>query len=1279
MVQKASYSVALGVGWLLLATATLFGTDSTKAQNWIEQLRHPISAVRVQAATKLAELGRLGELAETAIEPLAKCLQDPDANVRLYASFALGRIEADTERSLILLIPLLADRDEHVRYSAEWSIAEIAKRVSVREITDADARNLPPVFESAERELSKAAIQDRNLQAVKLASTRLKSHAKQMVAPKVGPTSQPSLPDPLPMPGVPEPKPPTASIGQTGPAIAEKTPADNLDVPLSLYNANDLVGRLQVVERMANSSEFDDSLRLAILKDELQNESYSSVATYAIARWHSSAQQLLSQLFSELWNGVPNGKWSEEYAESLVSRLKTVDARQLESLFNIATDTSRSSQLRLASLKAIQSSVTLQNLASAADTTIAPSLMSIAVNPMESDDIRCIAIETLASIKFSANNIAPTLIDLFLQPQLPKKVREETAHALAKLAPESVEAAGKIAGIMKSLRPEDSLYGRLATSLGSFGAVGAVGIDRLVEGLRASEELTRLSCARALENIGDSASRATTFLIARIIDPNETVAVKSQAAIAIRRMGPNAIKMLSEQIQNPEATMREHVIRSLSLASDSNPAFLDSFLSVLTDSYEKGPVRAAAATALGSLGPTAIAAAPALLKSCEANQPSELRSAAMIAIAQIAPQQASAVVRENLNDSEPLVRASASFGLHLCGDTAASLEALLQFLDGPESETLVLNMLADIGPSVVTHAIAIAESRDRSATERLCCVQASAAMPNAPWPAIVRLLNDDEIGDGVAAMLESADLFESEKAPLLLSLLRDGHVDKATRSRIMTVIEAEGFGSGGVEGAWANTLAIHQPDAARALNSAKEKRVMSAMQSSSMIPHPAVPPRATSSNESLLKTGEASSEFVPQAARKRLPPNKADEEPERKVSVFYGTNRESIVAAGLQIKVGLTHVAVAAGLLAAMICCFFAFPRHSNIRYAIASLVGMGTISTIVLQIIFLTNWQGGTERLAYGGQYSERVEYGVCEVSIPVVHQPGELESPQLFKFEIKPDTEKHVVLTNVGRLDKDAFHAALKTEMDRKGKNLFVFIHGYNVSFEDAARRTGQMAYDLKFPGAPVFYSWPSQANWYSYSTDQDNIELSASQIRDFLVDIATRSNADTVNLIAHSMGNVGLTAALSEIEQDVKPHFNQVVLAAPDIDADVFKNEIASKIVTKARRTTLYTSKTDLALIASRYFNHGDRAGDSGAQVVILDGIETIDATAVDSSLLGHSYYGSNVTVLDDLGQLLQNQPITSRHYLKLIATGSRSYWAFEPMRISRTPPFEPEQRR
>jgi len=758
--------------------------------------------------------------------------------------------------------------------------------------------------------------------------------------------------------------------------------------------------------------------------------------------------------------------------------------------------------------------------------------------------------------------------------------------------------------------------------------------------------------------MGPSAARAVNALVARITDPLETIAVKSPSASALRHIGRPAVELLVEKLQHPDSIVREHVLRALTIVAGSDPILKEPCLAMLTDTYEKGPVRAAAATALGCQGPQAQQAIPSLLRACEAAQPAELRAAAIIALARIEPQKASIAIQANLNDSELLVRAGSAFALHLCGDTHACVETLLKCANGSESDSFLHEVLLDVGPAAVPLLMPIAESRQRSTAERILSVQAAIAIEPIAWPAIVRLIADDDIGDQVASMIQSPDIFESEVAVLIIRWMQEGRMSSATRNRIVGIFEAEGFGGGGDEGKWPNTLAINQPDAAQSMLSHAAREFEDEVTS-----------RANMSGAAMQPENPVA-EFFPPAENRRMPNLNFNKSEDRKVSVFYGTNRVPILPQVPTVRIAIVHVVLALIAIAAMVGCFFLFPRHSNFRYAIASLVGMGAVSTVALQVMLLTDGQiASGEMLRYGGQYSEKIEYGVCEVSIPPVHQAGELESPQLFRLDVTQDIEKHVVLTSVGRLHADAFHAAMQTEMDRCGKNIFVFIHGYNVSFEDAARRTGQMAYDLKFPGAPVFYSWPSQGNWYSYVTDKENIDLSTVQIRTFLLDIATRTNADTINLIAHSMGNVGLTAALSEIEQGSKPHFNQVVLAAPDIDASVFKEDIASKIVTKALHTTLYTSKTDFALLASRYFHQRGRVGDSGPEVLVIDGIDTIDATAVDSSLLGHSYYGSNVTVLDDLGQLLQNRPVESRHYLRTIATPTRPYWAFEPLSISR----------
>ena len=1249
MLQKTVCLVIWVVCSFLFATIQANGNEPIKIKEWIEQLRNSNPGVRVQAAAKLAEAGSLGSYAELALEPLKKCTQDADANVRLYAGFALGRIEADTERSVAILTPLLADSDEHVRYSAEWSIAEIAKSVSSREISEEDARKLLGVFETAENQMSRGSFQERHVLALKLARTRLESRTQKAT---VAPIQE--------EPRLPNKEPPT----ELPPAVIQPPIATNgLAVSLSLYTANDIAGRLLIVDRMVGDSDFDDALRLAILEHELQSTE-SNVAFYAVTHWKSAGQRLLSQLLVSL----NETELDKPVAIAILQLLTPNEPSQLELLCKWTSTVNNTDEVRIACLNAIQRTGPNPDVAKVVDTVVVPMIGSILFAVKESSAIRFAGIEALAASGNNSQSVVPMLLRLFVEPELPPELRSITAASIAKLAPNSTHAAIAIVAFMKRLSIDETLFGDLAATLGDFGPAGSVGMERLLEGLRANEVGTRVRCAESLNKIGQSTAQAVPALVARITDPLETIAVIGPSAKALRHMGRPGIDRLLEHLQHPEAIVREHVVRALTIVASSGPILIEPCVAILTDTYEKGPVRAAAATALGGLGPLAQQSIPALQRACAAPQPAELRAAAIIALARIDRQQASDTIRANLSDSELVVRASAAFAMHLCGETNACVECLLKCVDGSDFDLLVQDVLLDVGPAAVPFLMPIAQSRHRSTAERRLCVQAAMAIAPVSWPTIVRLVEDDEIGDQVASLIQSSDILESEVAPLLIGLMREGHMGFATRNRIVSIFEADGFGDGGDEEKWPNTLAINQPGAGQSNLSNEAYAVEKAMTSAIDMAALATPP------DSPL------AEFVPPAAKKRMPNPRSDQSEDRKVAVFYGTNRAPILSHGTKVPISLVHVVLAAFALGAMVGCFFLFPRHSNFRYLIASLVGMGAVSTVALHAMLLTDGKVASgEMLRYGGQYSEQVEYGVCEVSIPPGHQPGELEAPQLFKLDITQDVEKHIVLTSVGRLNADAFHAAMQSEMDRCGRNIFVFIHGYNVSFEDAARRTGQMAYDLKFAGAPVFYSWPSQANWYSYETDRENIDLSTEQIRTFLQDIATRSNADTINLIAHSMGNVGLTAALSEIEQGAKPHFNQVVLAAPDIDASVFKDEIASKIVTKARNTTLYTSKTDLALLASRYFNQANRVGDSGPEVLVIDGIDTIDATAVDSSLLGHSYYGSNVTVLDDLGQLLQNQPIESRHYLRSIATRTRPYWAFEPLKISRTVLPSSNQRR
>jgi esterase/lipase superfamily enzyme len=307
-----------------------------------------------------------------------------------------------------------------------------------------------------------------------------------------------------------------------------------------------------------------------------------------------------------------------------------------------------------------------------------------------------------------------------------------------------------------------------------------------------------------------------------------------------------------------------------------------------------------------------------------------------------------------------------------------------------------------------------------------------------------------------------------------------------------------------------------------------------------------------------------------------------------------------------------------------------------------------------------------------FGGERSDgsSLSLGICEVSIPFDHKIGELESPSILKLEFSPDPEEHIALLRIEPATEAGFYLHLSSRVAASARSgAFVFIHGYSVTFEDAARRTAQLAYDLKFSGPPIFYSWPSQGAKAKYTVDETNIEWTIPHLQGFLARIASESGATTLHLIAHSMGNRALTRALVElsraaVEATDRPRFRQIVLTAPDIDADVFR-QLAAAMQKAAERITLYASSEDEALKLSKKFHGYPRAGDVGESIVVCPGVDTVDVSAVDTSLLGHSYYGDNRSVIGDLFNLLQDgAPPSQRFGLLPVKWKELQYWRFQP---------------
>jgi len=162
--------------------------------------------------------------------------------------------------------------------------------------------------------------------------------------------------------------------------------------------------------------------------------------------------------------------------------------------------------------------------------------------------------------------------------------------------------------------------------------------------------------------------------------------------------------------------------------------------------------------------------------------------------------------------------------------------------------------------------------------------------------------------------------------------------------------------------------------------------------------------------------------------------------------------------------------------------------------------------------------------------------------MTLPKTHRPGQVERPFKFiTFEFPEDRKQHITIEELKVIpDENAFYTGLRQELGQPdvSQDLFVFVHGFNVTFDDAAYRTAQIAYDLGFKGVPVFFSWPSQGSVHEYTYDEANVEWSSRHLRDFLRQLADKSGAKRIHLVAHSMGNRALTLAMEGLAAAALP---------------------------------------------------------------------------------------------------------------------------------------------
>ena len=290
----------------------------------------------------------------------------------------------------------------------------------------------------------------------------------------------------------------------------------------------------------------------------------------------------------------------------------------------------------------------------------------------------------------------------------------------------------------------------------------------------------------------------------------------------------------------------------------------------------------------------------------------------------------------------------------------------------------------------------------------------------------------------------------------------------------------------------------------------------------------------------------------------------------------------------------------------------------------------------------------------------------GACTVKVPLDRPRGACPvAPDNSSSERPP-----IATSELRQSSVDDFHAQLAETMTSADcSDVMVFVHGFNVSLDEAVCRAAQLAEDMPFHGVMVAYSWNSAADEKAYASDAQVAEHDFWNLAEFLADLrATMPQTARLHVLAHSMGSRVTLRALNALNGTLGPRGEELVLAtdrlrqqfpqwglwssdrigapalhnlifaAPDVEAREFER-FASAVRHQTIHAVLYASDTDVALEGSLHVNgQGHRAGDSRSGVRV-DGMRVIHVSGIDRlDPLGHSYYGSNATVLNQLSLLI-----------------------------------------
>jgi esterase/lipase superfamily enzyme len=298
-------------------------------------------------------------------------------------------------------------------------------------------------------------------------------------------------------------------------------------------------------------------------------------------------------------------------------------------------------------------------------------------------------------------------------------------------------------------------------------------------------------------------------------------------------------------------------------------------------------------------------------------------------------------------------------------------------------------------------------------------------------------------------------------------------------------------------------------------------------------------------------------------------------------------------------------------------------------------------------------------------------------------------LDDNQLFSGEWGTDAGHNPVITagvisapvdkaNESRCSsQQAFVDALRSRFDpKRPRQVLVYVHGYYTSFVTAVETAMALQKGLRFPGPMIVYSWPSRkTSVLAYKTDEANAQWSMPHFITFLGNINKAFSGMPVSLAGYSLGSRFVTEGIAFYRRDGCSNcFGRAVLFAPDVFTADLRSALTSAGLCSGKPAPnpiasapvlLYVSNNDKALRQSEKVHGNQRAGQAGGDLILCNGVDTVDVSYLRSGgNSGHGYL-LDPRVLEDAAEAFAGIPPTSpKRDLKQVSRTGGIYYELLP---------------